>query len=519
MSYTSYSPLVTNSPKWEAPLSEDTLMRGAIFAENNAQEAQKEIQGSIDNFFRIQAIAPQDEKVLRQRQAEFEQALSGVNISDLSNPNTKAQLNQIVSKFSNDPDILGIAQRSAAVQKEQALQREYELKGKSYVSPLLRQASKYIQGGNYYRDQKFNEQGFVAPDNKDISEWAKSTPEFEKWVKNGAYDDHLKGKAMSSLQSNILQGFKNTPQWQKLHTDNFEQLIDGQDLTSYLDAPSETVAQLFPHLPDSIRPQAEKYISDLQSLKGNPYAPSIMKNRLQELYLQDQAYQAAQAYAYTNTIDHRVNDLYKSATDFQEAKDLELYKRQLDAGLIDGIPAKQTKSLQGMNPVIKKFYEESIKRGVNVIDPNGNLIPPQDLPDLPEKKAAVDAASKDLGIKTVNNLVSKIKSGILNETDEKSLLTYVRNHRDKLGIDPSSTIKSATMDNGKVTVKIEGMFNKNKEYTPEEFESRVSDSGQKISNFDKSTLDSKTLKALEDNLKANPGASEEEVAKAMGLIQ
>jgi hypothetical protein len=41
---------------------------------------------------------------------------------------------------------------------------------------------------------------------------------------------------------------------------------------------------------------------------------------------------------------------------------------------------------------------------------------------------------------------------------------------------------------------------------------------QKPATFDKSKLDSKTLKALEDNIKANPGASEEEVAKAMKLI-
>jgi hypothetical protein len=41
---------------------------------------------------------------------------------------------------------------------------------------------------------------------------------------------------------------------------------------------------------------------------------------------------------------------------------------------------------------------------------------------------------------------------------------------------------------------------------------------QKPATFDKSKLDAKTLKALEDNIKANPGASEEEVAKAMKLI-
>ena len=145
-----------------------------------------------------------------------------------------------------------------------------------------------------------------------------------------------------------------------------------------------------------------------------------------------------------------------------------------------------------MNPVIKKFYEESIKRGVNVIDSNGNLIPPQDLPDLPEKKAAVDAANKDIGTRTINNLVSKIKAGVLNETDEKSLLTYVKNNRKLLGLNTSDDIQKVTMNNGNVVVEIN--WGKDKEYTPEEFEKLV---GNTL-NTETSTKQ-KTYKGLDAN--------------------
>src|SRR5687767_1182453 len=104
MSYNQFSRTpVTNAPKWQDPLSESTLIQGSMLQEQGIQRDRAEFQSGVDAIFGIKAISPADEQVLRKRQQELQESLSDLNVSQLSNPQTKSQINSILTQFKNDP--------------------------------------------------------------------------------------------------------------------------------------------------------------------------------------------------------------------------------------------------------------------------------------------------------------------------------------------------------------------------------------------------------------------------------
>lgn len=336
---------------WTPPISAELYAQGFANQAKDTKEYQQNVQNSANDFLSIQAMSPQDQEVLDGYKQQFLKDVGNLNVGNLKSPQAKQQLNQYITQYASNADILGIAQRSSALRQDQELQKEYEMKGKKYVSKLQRQAQKYLQDGNYYTDQRFNQSGYISPENKDITEWAKSVPEWKKYVENGIYDDKQEGKAVGQLYNRILQGFQSDENWKNLHKDNFEQSIEGQNIYDFVNAPAESVAQLFPNLPEGSQEQqkAVQTIQELKSLGQNPYAESAIKNRMEDLYIRDQAAMAAQAEQYTNTVDHKWNEVKKDATDFAQQKALKVYDLQLKTGLTPNKDESQASYLQRLS--------------------------------------------------------------------------------------------------------------------------------------------------------------------------
>lgn len=212
MGFTPYSKVVEPA-LWSPPLSENILMSGAIFNEKNMKESQQNLQNAADSFLNIQTNIPQDAQVLNQRKQEFQTAVKDLNLSNLNNPQTVSQLNQLITKFSNDQDILGIAQRANSVNKELQTKKEYESKGKQYVSPILDQADDYIKGGNYYKDTRFNKSGWVSPDTtKAMQDAVKAVTKKTYNSKTGIVESVAKPEDVSAAFYEIM---KNNPSYQK----------------------------------------------------------------------------------------------------------------------------------------------------------------------------------------------------------------------------------------------------------------------------------------------------------------
>lgn len=448
----SFNPRTTpvQNSVWNPAISTELYAQGFANQAKNTKEYQQEFQNSADEFLGIQAMSPQDQEVLDGYKQQFLKDVGNLNVGNLNSPQAKQQLSQYITQYSSNPDILGIAQRTNALQQDKALEKEYELKGKKYVSKLQRQAQKYIQDGNYYTDTRFNQSGYVSPETKDITEWSKSVPEWTKYVENGVYDDKQEGKAVGQLYNRILQGFQTDENWKALHKDNFEQSIEGQNIYDYVNSPAEAVAQLFPNLPEGSLEQqkAIKTIQELKSLGQNPYAESAIKNRMEDLYIRDQAAMAAQAEQYTNTVEHKWNEVKKDATDFSQAKQIELYKAITPGALALGFTPEQimsgkAKDAQGnvltIADAIQKSQDFKIAEAQAKQDIKTNSALVVEEVKQANRLEAIDKRIENKAISGVENkslkkLFTDLDAGDLSDNSQTSLENVLKNNRGLLGI-------------------------------------------------------------------------------------
>lgn len=482
--------------KFVSPIDLGVYQQGVQYSDQLAKQNLTDISALHNSIFNIPTYGKDKEKLM-ELDANLKQQLQGMNLSNLGSMKTSSQIKNLISSAANNPDVAGIAQRYGSYSQELKKQQDAEAKGQTYVSPLLRQANNYYNSGTYKTDTRFNGSGFVAPDDKELDEIAKNTPEWENIVTKDGYDITQKGKAEGALFNNYYNHFNTNPKWIALLNDQFQQNLEGVDIQTIHNQGIEGIKQLFPHLPPEAQQQALNDVEEgYQLQQTNPYIGNAWKDKLKDDYFKNQAYMAAQAKTYVNTVGMKVNEYQKEAVQHQyrqtEHQQAKYFDQMVENGKIyvlpngqfttdetatgaTQVPGKTAKALQGMNPVVKKYYDELIKRGVNVLDPaTGKPIPPEDLPDLPEKKAAVAQSNKDLGTRTVKNLISVLKQGVITPTHQAELESIIKNRKKELGLTDDATIEEIKFENGKVKFLNTKGINKSYEFTPEEFEKKLS---------------------------------------------
>lgn len=456
--------------RFVAPIDPSIYMQGVQYSEQLAKSNLQDISALHNSIFNIPTYGKDKEKLM-ELDANLKQQLQGMNLSNLGSMESSSQIKNLISSAANNPDVAGIAQRYGSYSQELKKQQDAEAKGQTYVSPLLRQANNYYNSGTYKTDTRFNGSGFVAPDTKDLDEIAKNTPEWENITTKNGYDITQKGKAEGALFNNYYNHFNTNPKWNALLNDQFQQNLEGIDIQTIHNQGIEGIKQLFPHLPPEAQQQALSDVEEgYQLQQTNPYIGNAWKDKLKDDYFKNQAYMAAQAKTYVNTVEKKQNAYSKDAIDFQQAKDLAKYNYDL----------KHQTNIDNLSPEQKTYVNKLINSGVAkdlIFDENGK-IQFDNLPDIPEKKKAQAEANKDLGLKTVNNLVSKMKQGIVGTTDQGTLESLVRNRVEDLGFPTGTTFSNIKFENGKVKFEsdapgVGGKNNGSQEMTVDEFESKL----------------------------------------------
>ena len=162
MAFTPYSQ-TTQSPEWKPPVSEDLLLKGALYTNQNIQKASQEANDIIDNLYELPSLPGEDTKKKQEMIDNISKQVSQISHNDLRNPATLQQLKGYVKSVTNNPDFMNIIERGTVVQSEAKKQADAMAKGETYYSPILKQAEKYLDQGLYIRDTKFNGQGFLDP--------------------------------------------------------------------------------------------------------------------------------------------------------------------------------------------------------------------------------------------------------------------------------------------------------------------------------------------------------------------
>lgn len=330
---------IVNPAKWQAPVSEDILMKGAILAEQDVKDFQKEFQeSSTDVLFGIKPMSPQDEKVLRQRQQEYMNDVSQVSVADLNSPQSRTFLNQIKAKYANDPDILAIAERSAKYYSDIKTYNELLEKGKpisDWRQKSLRQAQKYINDGIYYTDVRFTGNITVDPNiSKTINSAIKlaHSSADQEWTYNPKTGKYTGSKSVSpeKIFNSIYSQIQSDPQVIQYYTDLFE--YETPDYNPKDDAEStynEFVALSTdiinnPHSDPQDVENAKHILKQLQSAKSSPEFINRMHSLKVSNFIKDQLQKHVDAYSFTQELKPKYDELYiaKQKADIQATKEL-----------------------------------------------------------------------------------------------------------------------------------------------------------------------------------------------------
>lgn len=365
----SFSPYtVPQEPaKWVNPLDLNMVYKDISYKDDIAKQNLNELQQISNQLSSLPAFGA-DSKMLSQKLQKLKADMSGLNLTNLGDYNTISQIKGLIGSFKNDEEVLNATQRGSFYKQEVQKKKDYEEKGKTYISPGLRKAEKYYGSNQYIKDLKFNQSGFVAPDDKELDLIAKNTPEWESVVTKGGYDVTQKGKAVDKLQANYLKHFTTNPQWSALLNDQFEQGLEGIDINQLYNSGINGIKELFPYLPKEQQQEALQEIQEAYQIQeNNPYATSALKDKLRDDFFKNQAYMAAQAKTYVNTTDKKANEFSKIAVQHQNAKEL---VREREKSAIAKMKEKATIETVIKDPIRVARLKKASDLGYPISDPS-----------------------------------------------------------------------------------------------------------------------------------------------------
>lgn len=434
------------------PLPLDQILQGAKAVYDRGEQNFQKVQGLINAAYAIPSLPGKDTEVKNKKMQEYMANIQELAKGNLSDPRIANQIQGYISTIAQDPDILSVAERATAYTNELKAKKEAEAKGRKYISPILDQATDYINQNTYIRDTKFNEQGFVSPDiSKYATEAVKMTPpikQFKYDPKTGQYTE-VTSVDSKRLSENFSLLAAQDPSVEKLLRYNFKNKYKDVDwstqgelkLQQDLEALKQNILFAKANGMDTT-PYEEVYSSYLE-LQNNPSLLSIpMEDRYFQLEKESYFNNALKGAAYVSEGMPELSDLGKMNRQFAQQKELLFIKEQQKQAQKKQIEDKVK------NSVLQAAYKRAMDLGFDVFDSQRNLVPEEVLNSYglgkPVKETEEDKTKVLLGEKefTKSNVVQGILSGNKDITQ-----LFIQTYKDKL---------PGGLEEGDEDIKIEG---------------------------------------------------------------
>lgn len=546
--------------EWVDPLDLNMYAKGMAYKQELAEENLKKFTDQFSSAFNLPAFGV-DAQQLSKLEQDFKGKLDSLNLSDLSDMSTISQMRGLINQYTSGAtkegkDLMAIAKRGSFYQNELKKKQEADEKGLPYYSRSLKQLEQYYNNPDFFTDPKdlSLSSGFVGVNlAKERNEVLKNVPK-EKYLKNGRYYERYNqdalAQALNALYSDQrVQGQLQYDIEEKWKDKDWE--TEGiNEIASYKNEAQQLYNEAVKAGRQDVAQDALNDIATYDKMMQDPkgYAEQI-KNRVYSKEMQDRIDLDIEQSNF-NSVD-KADEYAMKAQDLANQKAMELYKTQMDlfpylsaedqakvssGGSLSGvdwgtagqkfIEQKQKQTLESKldDWQSKKDYESEYKKwedDSNALDVyysnRSGSAPKETTPGYETSLAKGESLIKEKLPEIVNYLKSKYPS-YKNFLEGKVVDDIVWGDGD-VYLDVSGSPRNQDIKPEHLKEAIDNLKSKSKPQFRGATQSTATPAPQsKAATFDKSKLDARTLKALEDNIKANPGASEEDVAKAMGLM-
>lgn len=561
-------------PDMYKPLSDEVILAQSKARYDRADQEAQKIGSTYNSLFGISTYG-KDAEVLSQMQEQFKQQVGELSKQGLANPEVNSRINQLITQYSSDPDVLSVHKRKASLDQELTAKKEAEAKGNQYLCPICEQADEYYASGKYVRDKTFNQTGWLDPNVEKLKrEGLKDVQKVKKTVlKNGVYitTEEYDPEQLSSL----YKGIYSNPNVQKTMDYSFEKKYKNYDFATEGVKKFQSIVdqanlqkqnaweamQKNPHTSAKYiqaqqdMTEADEYITKYSSLLQNPgnlgenFKTQIKQDELNSLISED--IKGAQ---FSSEVDVKESGFALNNQKYAQDKQMELYKAVLPGALALGTTPEAILSGKARfadNTIVTPAHaiQESQRLKIEEAKAKSDVIQQRQIAideNRQENKIEyLDAAGKAKTIKAKalgkvildgdeydrNTLINSISS------NKETVQNILQSNPSKFGLDcatcDGSIDTNSLVDKGdyyeyqeddylgyETTYKISKQALKAYILNPEETQIDLETGdivGGGESSLDLSKLDKKTQKAFEDNKAANPGVSDEDIAKAMGI--
>lgn len=382
MGFTPYSQVV-QQPEWKAPISLEYLYQGAKEKQAHQEQALSGIQKNIDYLYNLPTLPGADTEVKKKVIDNIYKNLDQVSTQDLTSPRAIAQINSMIASATENPDFQNVVRRGSDYLATKEKYDKLTSNGQ-YISPWnmqkLNKYKDYINNysgqGNYLRNYDFSGDIYADTDiSKEVGEIIKEMGDdgsfdINKYGHDILYKEKNKDKILANLQARLSpQAFaeferKFSYQFDKndlhqLRQNEFKQDYDRlKNLAiQYINAGDQTSAQYW-----NDRAEAAKNAYETESPEQ---AKQYYMGRQLEGYLD----KLASANAYKNIQSWSNNQAYEANLQLWKEKEAAKYKAQLDAGLIEGIPAKADSKAAEAQNIFTELEQYKNDSNYNLVNP------------------------------------------------------------------------------------------------------------------------------------------------------
>lgn len=283
--FSQYSQIVKPA-EFVEPVSLDLLAKGTVYKEQMLEQNLEGINNLISYMDNIPSLQGIDTEKKNEILNNVKQQASQLSYSDLANPAVANQLRGYITSVTKDPDMQGIMERGYSYESELKNKKDAETKGKNYYSSIIDQAVDYINNGKYFKETRFNGEGFIDPELQKLkAEYLKNVPKVKTqkkvggyWVESESYDQDALNANLSELYSRPdAQKYLNYTFSQKYADVNWDD--KGREKVTDLLTKAQQTANLakanLAKTPNDIKAladlaEANNFIENYQSLLNNP---------------------------------------------------------------------------------------------------------------------------------------------------------------------------------------------------------------------------------------------------------
>jgi len=293
MGFSSYSQVVTPA-KWVNPLDLNMVYKDISHKDDIAKQNLDELQQISTQLSSIPAFGV-DSEYLSKKLQKLKSDMSGLNLTNLGDYNTVAQIKGLVNDFTNDPEIRPLVERSYFKQQEEKKMADAAKEGKSYYSRGYKNLMDYYNKGEYYTDNsKLGlTPGYITPEIQKTLQALKknNTKEVMEVGRDGRNRTYNKvdGEAAAREWGQLIN---TDPQLNKYFSDVFEDEHKdinweqkGKEFLLNAATQSQQLAQLDPINKEKHLQKYERYMRAANS----PLLPDQFKDMAFQQYVQDKA--------------------------------------------------------------------------------------------------------------------------------------------------------------------------------------------------------------------------------------